>query len=68
MWSRGLIVAFLTFQATDMLNAHAIHLTVFDIVVEFLVNAIKLITLGAVVIEVDRGFAMAIDTPAHAQF
>ena len=60
-------MALLALEATDILHAHGVHLAGFDIVVEFLVNAIELIALSAVVIELDLCLAVAVNAPAHAQ-
>ena len=60
-------MTFLTLQSTDIFNFYAIHFTGFDIVVELLVDTVKLVALGAVVIEVHVGLTVTVDTPSHAQ-
>jgi hypothetical protein len=56
-----LIVTFLTFSTTDLFNGHTIHFAVLDIVVEFLVHAVK-----AIVLKLHVCFTVTVDTPAHA--
>ena len=60
-------MTFLTLETSDIFHFHTVHFTVFDIIVEFLVDAVELVTLGAVVIEVHIGLAVTVDTPSHAQ-
>ena len=64
----ALVVAFLTFRSSNILHRYTIHLACFDIVVEFLVNAIELITCTVVVVEINLCLAVAVNAPAHAQF
>jgi archaellum biogenesis ATPase FlaH len=61
-----LIVTFLAFEAANIFHGYAVHLTGFEIVMEFLVNAVEFIAAGAViVIEVDFGFAVTVHAPTH---
>src|ERR1051325_11188850 len=60
-------MTFLTFQSADTFYGHAIHFARFDIVMEFLIYAVKLITSFIVVVKVNFGLTVAVDTPAHAQ-
>ena len=61
-----LIVTFLTLRSSDLFNSYAVQFMIFDIGVEFLVNAVKFIP-GAVVFikEVNLGLAVTVDTPSH---
>jgi hypothetical protein len=61
-----LIVTFLTFQPTDVLNRHTIHFARFDIIMEFLVNAIELISFGTVIVEIHPRLPVTVNTPTHA--
>ena len=61
-----LVVTFLTFCTADMLHCYAIHFMIFQIFMEFFVDAIEFIS-GAIAVEVNLCFPVAIDTPAHAQ-
>ena len=61
-----LVVTLLAFQSADILHGHAIHLTVLDIVMEFLVNAIEFVAGSAVAVELHFRLAVTVDTPAHA--
>ena len=62
-------MAFLAFSATNFLNRYTVQLLILDILVEFGVNAVKLIA-GAVlfIIKIHFCFAVTVDTPAHAEF
>jgi hypothetical protein len=57
-----LIVAFHTFCTADLFHGHTIHFLVLQVFVEFLVDAVELV-IG----ELNFGFAVTVDTPAHAQ-
>jgi len=61
-----LIVTFLAFQATDIFYGYAVHFTGFNIVVEFLVNAVKLVARAVVIVELHFRFTVTVDAPAHA--
>jgi hypothetical protein len=61
-------MAFLALGSTNLLDGHAIHFTVFELFMEFVVNAVEFIAIAAGRIgKVDLGGTMAVDTPAHAQ-
>ena len=60
-------MTFLTFQSTDIFYSYTVHFARFDIVMEFFVNAIETVAC-TVCIEINFGFAVTVDTPAHAQF
>jgi len=55
-------VALHTFSTADLFNRYAVNLLILEILVEFLVNAVKL-----VVSELNLGLAVTVDTPAHAE-
>ena len=59
------IMTFLTFRTTDLFHGdafRAVDLTAFQVLVVFLVNAVK-----SVVFELHFGFAVTVNAPAHAQ-
>jgi len=61
-------VTFLTLGSADLFHGNTVHLVILNIVVEFLVNAVKFITACIVlIIEINLGFAVTVDAPAHAQ-
>ena len=64
---RGLIVTFLAFRSTNLFNRYTVHFMIFQVFVEFLVNAVILVS-GTVffVVKINFRFSVAIDTPAHA--
>ena len=61
-------MTFLTFEAADIFYGYAVHFTGFDIVMEFFVNALKFISLTIAVVKIHFCIAVAVYTPAHAQF
>ena len=61
-----LVVTFLTFQTTDVFHAYTIHFTRLQIIMEFFINAVELVSSAVAVVEGDFGFAVTVDTPAHA--
>ena len=63
-----LVVALLTFDTTDILHCHAVHLTALDIIMELLVNAVKFIPGTVAVIEINFCLAVTVHAPTHAQF
>jgi len=65
--SDSLIVTFLALDAADIGHRYTVHLAIFNICMELLVNAVELVA-GAVCVEVDLGLPVTVDTPAHAQF
>jgi hypothetical protein len=61
----NLIVTFLAFRTTYLLNSDpfgTVYLTAFQVLVVFFVDAVK-----SIVFELHFGFAVTVDTPAHAQ-
>ncbi len=63
-------MTFLTFGTANLLYCNTfgtINLAAFQILVVFLVNAVKLIARGAVRIKVHLGLPVAIHAPSHAQ-
>ena len=65
---KGLVVTLHTLQTTDIFHRYAIHLATVDIVVEFLVDAVELVTstVGAVE-EVHLAFTVTVNTPTHTE-
>ena len=61
-------MAFLALRTADLLDSHTIHFARFQIVMEFLVNAVEFVAIASRVTEVDLGRTVAVDTPAHAEF
>jgi hypothetical protein len=61
-----LIMTFLAFSSTNILNCHTIHFVILYIVVEFFVNAVKFISRAIIIIKIHFRFAVAVDAPAHA--
>ena len=61
-------MAFLAFGTADVLDRDAVLFTVLQILVEMLINAVKLIaTRSCRIREVDLRSTVTVDTPAHAQ-
>ena len=60
-------MTFLTFGTADILNRHAVHFTVFQILMEFLINAVEFIAIPRGIGEIDLAGPVTIDTPAHTQ-
>ena len=60
-------MAFLALGTADILDRNTILCAVFQIVMEFLVNAVEFVTAGTVVIEINFGLAVTVYAPTHAQ-
>ena len=58
----SLIVTFLTFGSTNLFHSYTIQLLIFQIFVEFFVNAVEFV-IG----KLHFGFPVTVYTPAHAQ-
>ena len=64
----GLIMAFLALGTADILDCNTILRAVFQIVMEFLVNAVEFITVvPGRIREIYLGRTVTVDTPAHAK-
>ena len=64
-----LIVTFLALCTTNLFNCYAIQLMIFYIIMEFFVNAVKLIARAVcLIVKIYFAFTVAINTPTHAQF
>ena len=64
----GLIMAFLALGTADILDRNTILRTIFQIVMEFLVNAVEFITIvPGRIREIDLGRTVTVDTPTHAE-
>ena len=62
-------MAFLALGTADILDRNTILCAVFQIVMEFFVNAVEFITVvPGRIREIDLGRTVTVDTPAHAQF
>ena len=61
-------MTFLALRSANAFNGYAIHFFILDVVMEFFINTIKLITLpGFFIQEVYFRFPVTVDTPAHAE-
>ena len=60
-------MTFLTFEAANIVYRNAIHFTALYIIMKFLINAVELVPGAITGIKINLGFAVAVDTPAHAQ-
>ena len=56
----------LALDSPDIYNSYTVHLMILDIIVKFLVNAVKFIAGAIIIVEIHFCFAMAIDAPTHA--
>ena len=62
-------MAFLTLRTTDVLHRHTIHLTVLQVFMEFLINAVELVAIvPGRIREIDLCRTVTVDTPAHAEW
>lgn len=61
-------MAFLAFHSADVFHCYTIHFPRLIIVVEFFIDAVKLIAGAVIKVEVHFCLAVTVHAPAHAQF
>ncbi len=61
-----LIVTFLALSSSNVPNRNAVHFIILQIVMKLLIDAVEFVPFaGFLVEEINFGFAVTVDTPAH---
>ena len=58
-------MAFSALSTTNHLHSHAVIFFVFNVLVKFLINAVKFVAIAFVVVKLNIGSSVTVYTPAH---